>query len=72
MVHSRFVDLLEGLLRWNAEERITIDDALNHPFFDLQIHDEGKNSHMPRCPQLPEYDPPHVSKATRRQQQQQQ
>lgn len=65
VVHSRFVDLLEGLLKWRASDRISIDDALRHPFFDVKINDEGKNSIIPVCPPLPEEDPKPLPKSRR-------
>ncbi|ORY88840.1 kinase-like domain-containing protein [Leucosporidium creatinivorum] len=62
---SRFCNLLEGLLKWRAEDRITIDEALSHPFFALLPDDDGKNSLMPKCPPLPPFKPerpPYVSR----------
>ncbi|KPV76294.1 uncharacterized protein RHOBADRAFT_13038, partial [Rhodotorula graminis WP1] len=36
-----FADLCEGLLRWDQGQRLTVDEALAHPFFKKAIHDEG-------------------------------
>lgn len=52
---GRFCSLLEGLLQWRAGDRISIDAALQHPFFEITINDEGRNSYRPQCPDLPPY-----------------
>ena len=36
-----FVDLLQSLLKINPQERITAEEAMNHPWFDLGTIDEG-------------------------------
>ncbi|BGP46824.1 serine threonine protein kinase CMGC group [Rhodotorula kratochvilovae] len=41
---QRFADLCEGLLRWDQRERLTVDQALAHPFFKDVINDEGSAS----------------------------
>ncbi|GAA5899997.1 hypothetical protein JCM8208_005561 [Rhodotorula glutinis] len=38
---QEFADLCEGLLRWDQKQRLTVDEALAHPFFKKVIHDEG-------------------------------
>ncbi len=32
---DNFIDLLEKMLIYDADKRITANDALNHPFFNL-------------------------------------
>lgn len=41
---QEFADLCEGLLRWDQRQRLTVDQALAHPFFKKVIHDEGNPS----------------------------
>jgi serine/threonine protein kinase len=41
IVQSRFLDLLKKLLTWDPAQRITVREALRHPFFALKIEDEG-------------------------------
>ncbi|GAA98639.1 uncharacterized protein L969DRAFT_95135 [Mixia osmundae IAM 14324] len=41
IVNHRFLDLLEKLLTWDPKERLTIREALTHPYFALKIDDEG-------------------------------
>ncbi|KAM0754655.1 kinase-like protein, partial [Meredithblackwellia eburnea MCA 4105] len=36
IAQNRFLDLLERLLQWEPERRISIKDALNHPFFQVR------------------------------------
>ncbi|BGP14687.1 hypothetical protein JCM10213_006233 [Rhodosporidiobolus nylandii] len=39
---QRFLELCEGLLKWDVRERLSVQAALNHPFFQLAtIHDDG-------------------------------
>ncbi|GAA5910649.1 hypothetical protein JCM6882_001049 [Rhodosporidiobolus microsporus] len=39
---DRFHDLCAGLLQWDVKKRLTVKQALRHPFFDLKIAmDEG-------------------------------
>ncbi|GAA5926049.1 hypothetical protein JCM1841_003205 [Sporobolomyces salmonicolor] len=38
---QRFLSLCEGLLRWEREKRLTVHQALAHPFFDIAIEDDG-------------------------------
>lgn len=40
IVTSRFLDLLNHLLKWNPDERYTVKEALKHPFFALKIDDD--------------------------------
>lgn len=41
IVNSRFLDLLTKLLTWDPHQRITVKEALRHPYFALKIADEG-------------------------------
>ncbi|KAK9898829.1 kinase-like protein [Cystobasidium minutum MCA 4210] len=43
IVHSRFLDLLNHLLKWDPAERYTVKEALRHPFFSIEINDEEVN-----------------------------
>ena len=40
VANTRFVDLVRKLLMWDVNERIKVQDALNHPFFNLTIPPE--------------------------------
>lgn len=37
---QRFLSLLETLLKWEPEKRATVEEALKHPFFGLNINEE--------------------------------
>ncbi|KAG8864921.1 dual specificity protein kinase kns1 [Tulasnella sp. 330] len=37
ITNMRFLDLVKKLLMWEPTERITVRDALSHPYFDLTI-----------------------------------
>jgi dual-specificity kinase len=41
IVYTRFLDLLSKLLTWDPHQRITVKEALRHPYFALKIQDEG-------------------------------
>lgn len=43
IVNSRFLDLLNHLLKWDPAERYTVKEALRHPFFSIDINDEEVN-----------------------------
>ncbi|KAG8925709.1 dual specificity protein kinase kns1 [Tulasnella sp. 419] len=38
--NSRFLELVKSLLMWDPAERITVKEALKHPYFDLTIPNE--------------------------------
>ncbi|KAF9519696.1 hypothetical protein BS47DRAFT_1288171 [Hydnum rufescens UP504] len=40
IINTRFQDLVRKLLRFDPQQRITVADALRHPFFDLTIPHE--------------------------------
>ncbi len=40
VINSRFLDLVKQLLAWEPNERLTVQAALNHPYFDLHIPPE--------------------------------
>ncbi|KAG8993527.1 dual specificity protein kinase kns1 [Tulasnella sp. 427] len=41
VVNTRFVDLVKKLLIWEPRERLTVRQALTHPYFDLTIPPEN-------------------------------
>ncbi|KAG8896229.1 dual specificity protein kinase kns1 [Tulasnella sp. 403] len=40
VMNTRFLDLVTRLLAWEPRERITVRDALSHPYFDVTIPPE--------------------------------
>lgn len=38
LLNSRFHDLLTKLLEWDASKRITVRDALRHPYFTINVN----------------------------------
>jgi serine/threonine protein kinase len=47
---GKFLDLLSGLLTIDPEERMTVEEALNHPFFKPFYQ---KEDHIPKPPEEP-------------------
>lgn len=41
VVNTRFLDLVKKLLIWEPSERLTVREALTHPYFDLTIPPEN-------------------------------
>ena len=40
IVNKHFLDLVRKLLTFDPTQRITVREALNHPYFQLSIQDE--------------------------------
>ncbi|KAH8916841.1 kinase-like protein [Atractiella rhizophila] len=47
LANSRFLDLLHKMLTWDPKERISVKDALRHPYFSLRLEDEGSEPYVP-------------------------